>query len=91
MKRSEMIKVIDNAVREWVYTSGGYLSDADEHTWDLVLKRIEEAGMLPPAKDVEYLRHETAEGTTVYGRYDVSCKAGQKVEDICLWELEDEA
>lgn len=59
MKRSEMLEVMDKAVAQWHLH---YVGNPDGYTCNMhVLKKMEEAGMLPPEKllglkEVEALR-----------------------------------
>ncbi len=75
MKRSEMIKILDDILSKYCHAEYGHEM---KHDVDKILTEIENIGMLPPSNENEY------------GIYGDSCNIsfGDLIREHCIWEDE---
>lgn len=80
MKRSEMVKIIEDAIKCW---NGAFF---DESLESYIVYRIEESGMLPPPDHFEPIVVDKANGFVAEISYDNPLTD----YNLTFWEPEDE-
>jgi hypothetical protein len=80
MKRSEMIGILSNLIYENMTC---YYGDGHCFEYDIILKGLEDAGMLPPLTSPENVG-------LIFGNEPVTVNDDNMVTGIAIWEPEDE-